>query len=93
MILKDDKVLFPDVLYPMAGNFFLAIFTGERFLRKDHGELREVAKSAKLFQRSSDPTGSAILFAPWLRHFGHGFSFYEFIKGSMGVANFIKVSN
>ncbi|XP_012251817.2 probable cytochrome P450 304a1 [Athalia rosae] len=85
-----DKVMFPKILLPIAGNFFLTIFTGERFPRSEHGVLRKVAESAKQFQQHSDTTGGAILQTPGLRHFAHGFSFPGFLKGSYGITDFIR---
>lgn len=92
MIIKDGKVLFPDVLYPIAGNFFLAFFTGERLSRKDHRMIQEVAKAAVMFQRNSDPTGGAILFFLCWRYFTNGASLPALPDPSKKITDFIRVS-
>ncbi|KAK2575389.1 hypothetical protein KPH14_001053 [Odynerus spinipes] len=89
-ILKSDMVLFPDVLYAIAGNNIWDIMFGYRFKREKHEKMRYFGREAMKFQRAADTIGGAIAFWPFLHHFGNLFSYKNIIDSSYALIDFIK---
>ncbi|XP_032684778.1 probable cytochrome P450 304a1 [Odontomachus brunneus] len=89
-IIKDNLVLFPDILYPTICSSFWNVLFGCKFDRSEHDIPRHICRMSMLFQRSLDATGGAIFHLPILRFFGNMFGFKNMIKANYAVADIIQ---
>lgn len=81
-ILKDNLVLFPDILYAPSSNNIWNIMFGHRFNRSEHDIPYRLSYAAVMFLRTNDTTGGAIFQRPCLKFFGNLFGYKNHMKAS-----------
>ncbi|XP_032684829.1 probable cytochrome P450 304a1 [Odontomachus brunneus] len=96
-IIKDNLVLFPDILYATTCNSFWDVLFGYKFDRSEHDIPRRVCRTGILFHRSLDSTGGAISHLPILRFFGNMFGYKNIMKASDALSDiaqeYLKLQN
>ncbi|XP_065088873.1 probable cytochrome P450 304a1 [Ochlerotatus camptorhynchus] len=69
LFARGGYVKCPEVFYGCLANVYFQVVCGERFPRKDMGELFETGRYALHFQQKGDDYGTILSYLPWLKDY------------------------